>query len=467
MLTELQNFVQLKSRLFNKPLMMEPNQAEIAIGAISDRLNIASFANLKGSVLDQEQLKHGAHIFTLDNTRSDSKPYQVIDGVAFISVDGSLVAKNNTLNPYSGMTGYDGIKANLDLAFADAEVKRIVLDMDSSGGEVEGCFQLADFIYANRNTKHMTAMVAGVSASACYAIAAACNTIEITETSFVGSVGVVMAHTSKQGALEKAGIKVTLVTSGSHKADGNPFVDLPKEVLQNMQAQNDVIYDMFVGRVAKYRGMSKDAVINTQAAMFMGVLAIDNGLADKLISNIEFIQNLSHTSGLLTTTKLEAPIMEKDEHEKLLSAAKTESHALGVTAGQTSMKTRMSTIINCPEAKERKSMATNLAFNTEMSAEDAAITLGFAPVETTANAAVAPVETTANAPVAPVAPVVAPVAAAAPDAFAAHMASETVTPAGMDNAALLQEQPAATAESQKLQDEADIKSAMEAHGDVY
>ena len=41
--------------------------------------------------------------------RKDSG-YDVLEGIAVISVYGTLVQKLGTLRPYSGMTGYDGIR---------------------------------------------------------------------------------------------------------------------------------------------------------------------------------------------------------------------------------------------------------------------------------------------------------------------------------------------------------------------
>ncbi|MCJ8337037.1 MAG: hypothetical protein MJK10_01075 [Pseudomonadales bacterium] len=60
-----------------------------------------------------------------------------------ISISGSLTHELGRLRPYSGMTGYDGIIAQLSLALGDPEVKGIMLDCDTPGGEVVGCFDTA------------------------------------------------------------------------------------------------------------------------------------------------------------------------------------------------------------------------------------------------------------------------------------------------------------------------------------
>ena len=44
--------------------------------------------------------------------------------------------------------------------------------------------------------------------------------------------------------------------------------------------------------------ISVESVIKTQALTYLGSDAIDVGLADKVVSTIEFIEKLSHTSGV-------------------------------------------------------------------------------------------------------------------------------------------------------------------------
>ena len=179
------NFIQIKSRVLNQPLLLEPSYAQVLFGALADKLQINSLFNGEEK-LSTEDLKVGASLF--DTDRSERKPYVVKAGAAIIPVSGSLVAKSNTLRPYSGMTGYDGIKVNLDMAMSDSDVSHIVFDMDSGGGEVTGCFELCDYIFASRGTKKITALVSSLSCSACYALASACDEIVMSETATVGSI---------------------------------------------------------------------------------------------------------------------------------------------------------------------------------------------------------------------------------------------------------------------------------------
>ena len=404
------NFVQLKSKVLNQPLLLEPSYAQILFGALADRLQIESLFN-GDEKLSAEELKTGA--FSFSNDRTERKPYAVNAGSAIIPVSGSLVAKTNTLRPYSGMTGYDGIKANLDMALADETVSHIIFDMDSSGGEVTGCFELADYIFESRGDKKITAMVGSLACSACYAIASACDEIVISETATVGSIGVITAHTSIEKAMDNQGVEVTLIHAGKHKADGNPYVKLPPEVKDRIQANLDSIHMMFAERVAKYRGMSVNAILETEALTYLGTKAIDVGLADNVVSCIDYIKELSHTSG--TTINLENDMSK--EHEKALADATatgvTTGTAAGIKQGGAAMQERIGSILMSDNAQGRTKLANHLAFKTSMTVEEADTMLEMS-------------EKTPDVVAAAPAPSVAPVAAAGADFNAAMNEQGTI-----------------------------------------
>ena len=375
------NFVELKSRLFNEPLLLEPSYAQVLLGAVADRLNITSLVN-GDDKLSLEDLKEGA--FSFDTDRSERKPYQVVNGSAIIPVSGSLVAKTNTLRPYSGMTGYDGIKANIDMALDDDEVTKVIFDMDSSGGQVTGCFDLADYIFSKRGDKKMTALVSNLACSACYALASACDEILLSETAVVGSIGVITAHTNLEKAMDARGVEVTLIYAGDHKADGNPYKGLSAEVKDRIQTRLDRIYMMFTMRVAKYRGISVDAVVNTQALTYLGSEAVDVGLADAVVSTIDFIKELSQTSGTTITMENNMPELNTDHEQALADANATgvkTGTAEGIKQGATEMQTRIKGILACDNSEGRKTLAEHLAFNTSMSVEDADTMLGVSAKE--------------------------------------------------------------------------------------
>jgi ClpP class serine protease len=278
-------FPHLASRLFNVPLAVLPDKAEVAMAALADRLGIAHLFRADGGAVvlaGNDAMK----AFGGDVAPSASRGYDVVAGVAVIEVEGLLVQKLGTMRPYCGMTGYDGIRSNLLEALADPEVRAIVLDIDSGGGEVAGCFDLADTIYAARGVKPLRAICSEVAYSAAYAIASACDNIAVPRTGGVGSVGVITMLVDMSRALAAGGVAVHFIHYGDQKAEAGraQVTGVSKDMLARLQASVDRVGELFVATVARNRGISAAAVRATKAACFEGELGVAAGLADAVAS---------------------------------------------------------------------------------------------------------------------------------------------------------------------------------------
>lgn len=281
------NYPHLAQRLFNTPLAITPGKVEIVMAALADRFGLAKLFRPSGEVV----------MFSSDWDGGDSAPasphgYDVVAGVAVIPVQDTLVQKLGTLRPYSGMTGYDGIRANFSMALDDDAVKAIVLDIDSPGGEVSGCFDLVDAIYSARGRKPVWAILTESAYSGAYAIASATDRIIVPRTGGTGSVGVICAHVDFSKALESAGIAVTLITYGDRKADGNEFSPIEKAALARFQACVDEMGDLFVATVARNRNISAAKVRATQADTYMGAAGVNVGFADAVMAPDEAFRSL-------------------------------------------------------------------------------------------------------------------------------------------------------------------------------
>jgi len=269
----------IASRMFNTPVAIHPHKAEVIVSALADRMGIARVARL------MEDDDYDTPSAAMSNEgRNPRAGYDVAQGVAVIPVAGTLVQKLGTLRPYSGMTGYDGIRNNLLTALADPEVKGVFFDFDTPGGEVAGCFDLVDTIHKARGIKPMWAMVDEMAYSAGMALASACDRVITPRTGGVGSIGVVVIHMDYSDALDKAGMKVTIVTHGDLKAEGNPFQRLSKDAQARIQADINTMGELFVSTVARNRNLAPAKVRDTQAACYLGSKGVDEGLADEVMA---------------------------------------------------------------------------------------------------------------------------------------------------------------------------------------
>jgi signal peptide peptidase SppA len=141
---------------------------------------------------------------------------------------------------------------------ADDTVAQVLLDIDSPGGSVYGVQELAAEIAGAR--KPVVAVANSLAASAAYWIGSAASEFHITPGGEVGSIGVWSAHQDISQALAEAGVKVTLISAGEFKVEGNPYEPLTADALAFMQSRIDDYYAAFTKGVAKGRKVGIDAV---------------------------------------------------------------------------------------------------------------------------------------------------------------------------------------------------------------
>jgi len=285
------NLPHLAQRLFNTPLAIHPRKAEVVMAALTDRFGItrieASMAMEDDDDYDYRRRRQ---------TKADPG-YDNVGGVAVISIQGTLVQKLGSLRPYSGMTGYNGIRQAFLTAMADPEVAGICLDIDSPGGEVAGCFDLADEIWRARGEKPVHAILTENAYSAAYALASAADRICVPRTGGVGSVGVITMHVDWSQRIKEKGLAVTIITYGSRKAESNPYRTLSDEAAAAIQRDINAMGEIFVGTVARNRGMKEKVVRDTEAACFMAADGVALGLADEVITPDAAFLNLLKLTG--------------------------------------------------------------------------------------------------------------------------------------------------------------------------
>ncbi|WP_406722705.1 S49 family peptidase [Wolbachia endosymbiont (group A) of Rhinocyllus conicus] len=209
-------------------------------------------------------------------------------GIAIIRIYGVLTKKTEVFDHILDMTSYENIHEEIESALEDKSIETILLDIDSPGGEVNGVFDLADFIYSARGKKRIIAMANDDAYSAAYAIASSAEKIFLTRTSGVGSIGVIASHIDQSRFDEKQGIKYTTIFAGSRKNDLNPHEPMTSESLESLQKEVDRLYEMFVQLIARNRGLSIEKIKSTEAGLYFGEKAIEIGLADGMTILSEF-----------------------------------------------------------------------------------------------------------------------------------------------------------------------------------
>lgn len=193
----------------------------------------------------------------------------------------------NIFTAISGATSYELLARDFNSALIDESVKAILFDIDSPGGEVNGCSELADMIYNARGKKPIIAYASGNCCSGAYWIAAACDEIVVTDTAVVGSIGVVAVYEREDDKN-----KIEIVSSQSPLKRINP--DTP-EGQSKLQARLDTLAEVFINKIATYRDTSTETVIKDfgQGDVFVGKKAIWQGLANRQSSFERILTDLN------------------------------------------------------------------------------------------------------------------------------------------------------------------------------
>lgn len=390
------HYPHLAARVFNTPLLIHPQKLDAIVAGLGGRLLGQTGANTV-AITGERGARAAALDPALFSTRRGERAergYRIVDGVAVLSISGVLVHRTRfEMTDSAFFVGYNDLAADLEDALANPDVHAILQVYDSPGGEVQGAFEYAERVLAQRGAKPIKAIADGMAASAAYLGGSAADELVITRTGYAGSIGVVARHVDFSRALDTEGITVTHVFAGSHKVDGNPYAPLPDAVRADWQAEIDGLHAMFVDAVATHRGLDAQAVRATQAATYAGQAAVDNRLADRigttdaLISELAALRARSYPVGASaqqpaakgatmsgTTTGGQQAAIPQTYSQADLDAARAEGAQQGIQAE----RQRAAAILDHESAQDRTALAIQCV-STGLSLDQAAAILGAAP----------------------------------------------------------------------------------------
>lgn len=267
-ITKMVNLTHVAQMAFNQPLLATAELADMVTNflqaKITGNLNQTMIAAGDTQVMPLGDPEHNNHI-------------------AVIPVHGILVPRAGTIsNACEEVMSYELLQSQITQALNNDSINEIVLDINSGGGTAQAAFECAEFIHQAQQRKPIRAIVNFNAYSGAYLIASACTEIIVSTTSGVGSIGVYQKRTDLTQWYQENGIKINTFFRGDRKVDFHPDMEMSEQEQQAINTHMDKTYQMFVDAVAKYRGLTQQQVVNTQADCFEGEQAIAIGLADTL-----------------------------------------------------------------------------------------------------------------------------------------------------------------------------------------
>jgi protease-4 len=221
------------------------------------------------------------------------------DAVAVVRVDGVIVSGkeanwslSGTGNAYS-----ESIVENLDRAEQDPSVKAIVLRVNSPGGGIVA----TDEIYSKlmEMNKPVVASMGEMAASGGYYISCAAQEIVANQATLTGSIGVISTVPNFEELLDKVGIEMLVIKSGTMKDELSPYREPTAEEIAHWQGITDEAYEQFLSVVVKGRGLDpEEARKLADGRVYTGRQAVDLGLVDRLGNLPEAIQLAAELGGI-------------------------------------------------------------------------------------------------------------------------------------------------------------------------
>lgn len=249
----------------------------------------------------------------LGKEMKNANAVSVRDGIAIIGVSGPLFRYANLITKICGATSYELLAQDFNKSLQDPNIKGILLDIDSPGGEVNGCSELSDMIYRARGQKPIIAYASGSCCSGAYWIASACDKILASDTSILGSIGVVSVF-EKDDEDKKC---IEIVSSQSPNKRPNVNTDEGKA---KIQVRIDELAEVFIAKVARNRGIGEIDVVENFGAgdVSVGQYAVRNGLADGLSSFEDIISGLNLEKKFMNdNVRINSEDIRKAERERM------------------------------------------------------------------------------------------------------------------------------------------------------
>lgn len=152
----------------------------------------------------------------------------------------------------------DTIKAQLRQAEQDSNVKAVVLAIDSPGGEVTASDILYNAVCRVRAKKPVVVSMGSMAASGGYYVACGGSYLMANETTFTGSIGVIIQSLRINDMLGKIGVQPVTFKSGEFKDMLSGLREMTPQEKEYVQKLVMETYGRFVGIVAKERHLPEE-----------------------------------------------------------------------------------------------------------------------------------------------------------------------------------------------------------------
>lgn len=229
---------------------------------------------------------------------------EIVGDTAVIPMRGVLARYADSVNGVCQARGRSAESVQRDLIqAADRGVNRIILRMDSPGGEVSGTAETGELVrQLSARGIEMIAYIDGMTSSAAYWIASqADEVVASAPTALVGSIGVKMAVVERLPDEKRE--KVHVITSAPAKS--SPQIN--EAQLANLKALVKDMAGAFASAVAAGRGLTEEETAKVATGeVWTAQAAIGLKLVDRIASFDALLKRRSSPAGTMSAPALPA-----------------------------------------------------------------------------------------------------------------------------------------------------------------
>jgi protease-4 len=264
--------------------LFAPAERAMACGlvdALMDREEVESYLKERTGVAADQKLK------TLSPTQMKrmsmkTTPNGAADEIAVVYAEGEIIPSAHTpqysADPYITEKLVDEL---IELK-GDERVKAVVLRVNSPGGSAfvseQICKQVADL----KRKKKIVVSMGDVAASGGYYISCAADRIVSEVNTLTGSIGVFGLFPNMTGLFDKVDLTTDVVQTNRYSDLGDVSRPMREDEKALIQGHVEHIYEVFLGRCAEGRAMSREAVHRVgQGRVWTGEQAMERGLVDE------------------------------------------------------------------------------------------------------------------------------------------------------------------------------------------
>lgn len=213
-----------------------------------------------------------------------------------ITVSGSSLAPEECPYGCEYVTSSDEVLEYLNEARDNEDIKAILIDIESGGGEPVPSEEIAMGIV--QSGKPSVAWIRQVGASGAYWIASAAGTIVASANSDVGSIGITMSYLDNVTQNEQEGRAFNSLSVGKYKDAGNPDRPLTEEEVDLFRRDLAIIHENFIKTVSINRSLPIEQVTAiADGSSMLGGMAKEKGLIDIIGGQKEAYETLATQIG--------------------------------------------------------------------------------------------------------------------------------------------------------------------------